>query len=111
MIKDKLASILRNLRQPENLMNLGTVLVALFLGYRSIKTGATEQFFQAVLLVLGVLALAQLVAGYTATQRDARMARLAEIVLPVTILRAAVWSGEVWILCRHSVYSSLMETS
>jgi hypothetical protein len=80
MNRQKLADFLRNLVQPENLTNLAAIVVAIVLGYRSIQTGAPDQYFQAMLAVLGVLALAQLVAGYSSTQRDARIRQLAETV-------------------------------
>jgi hypothetical protein len=80
MNRQKLMRVLGNIIKPENLTNLVAVTVAAVLGYRSIQTGAIDQYFQAVLAVLGVLALAQLVAGYSSTQRDSRIGQLAETV-------------------------------
>jgi len=80
MNRQRLLDFMRNLVQPENLVNLAAILVAIVLGYRSIQTGAADQYFQAMLAVLGVLALAQLVAGYSSTQRDARIKQLVEVV-------------------------------
>lgn len=80
MIRQRLASILRNLIQPENLTNLAAIVIAIVLGYRSIQSGTIEQYFQAVLAVLGVLALSQLVAGYSTTQRDTRIKQVSETI-------------------------------
>ena len=80
MIRQRLAATLRNLAHPENLINLAAIVVAIVLGYRSIQTGVLDQYFQAVLAVLGILAFAQLVAGYSATQRDARLKRVSETI-------------------------------
>lgn len=80
MKKEKLAAFLKNIFQPENLINLLGVFVAIILGYRSIQTGKIDEYLQALLVVLGVLALAQLVAGYSSAQRDATIKQLAETV-------------------------------
>jgi hypothetical protein len=78
MVKQRLLNLLYNLTRPENLINLIAVIVAVVLGYRSIQVGTSEQYFQAVLTVLGVLAFSQLIASYTSTQREAKIARIAE---------------------------------
>jgi hypothetical protein len=79
MSNQKLKELLRYLSQPENLTNLAAFVIAVVLGYRGIQSGATHEYLQAMLAVLGILALAQLVAGYSAVQRDARIQRLMEL--------------------------------
>ena len=78
MNAQKLVSFFREFLHPENFTNLAAVIIALVLGYQSIKAGTTEQYFQAVLAVLGILAIAQLVSGYSSGQRDNKISQVSE---------------------------------
>jgi len=71
-------TFINNIIKPENLTNLIAFIIAIILGYRSIKSGAIQDYFQAVLAILGILALSQLVASYSAIQRDGRMKYLSK---------------------------------
>jgi hypothetical protein len=64
--------------RPENLTNLAAFFVAIILSYRGIQSGQVQEYFQALLVVLSILALSQLVAGYSATQRDNKIQNLNE---------------------------------
>jgi len=111
MNRQRLASILRSLIQPGNLWNIAAVIVAILLGYRSIQSGAIEQYFQAVLAVLGVLTLSQFVAGYSASQRDARIKQVSEAIARLEQYTASRASADKFLANRKdfpSLESSLV---
>jgi len=59
--------------RPENLTNFIAIVVAILLGYRGIKSGSVEEYLQAMIAVLGILAFAQLVSGYTTIKRQGKL--------------------------------------
>lgn len=61
------------LKKPETWVNLVTLLVAIFLGIRSVKSGKINEYLQSVLTVLGLLALSQFFVSYSSITRDKRI--------------------------------------
>jgi hypothetical protein len=58
------------LKRIENWVNAVALLITVLLGYRSLTTGNVNDYLQAVLAVLGLLALSQLAVGYSSILRD-----------------------------------------
>jgi len=88
------------LKKPENWINLVNLVVAVILGYRSLTTGEAANYFQAILLVLGLLALSQLVVGYSSIIRDHQ---IEELTSEVTQLRHAKPSADTLFITRQTI--------
>jgi hypothetical protein len=65
-------------KRPENLTNIIAVITTVILGYRSLRTGDVNNYLQAVLAVLAVLAFGQLAVGYSSILRDREIGQLSE---------------------------------
>ena len=68
------------LKRTENWVNAITLVVAVVLGYRSLTTGSVNDYLQAVLAVLGLLALSQLAVGCSSILRDREIKELSASV-------------------------------
>jgi hypothetical protein len=94
--------LIASLKRPENWVNLVTLFITIILGYRSLRTGDTTDFLQAILVVLGLLAINQLVVGYSSILRDHE---IEELTNAINTLRQDRPSADMFFITRQFVPS------
>ena len=69
-MKNLAQSIQQTLKEPENLILVIGVVVAAVLAYIGVRNNDIQQALNAILAVLGSLAIAQVIEGYETVKRD-----------------------------------------
>jgi hypothetical protein len=76
----RIRQVFQVLKEPENLIVIVGVIVAVVLAYSGIRNNNTQQALTAILAVVGALAVAQIISGHGAFRRDRQIEGISSLL-------------------------------